>query len=65
MTNYYDVLNRLQVKATATVEKAVKEELKTEDPPKEEARAILEEKLNESTKGNDRKRSSRSDKQDL
>tara|TARA_Y100000401_G_scaffold9041_1_gene6203 strand:- start:2482 stop:2679 length:198 start_codon:yes stop_codon:yes gene_type:complete len=65
MTNYYDVLNRLQVKATATVEKAVKEELEKEDPPKEEAKAILEEKLNESTKGNDRKRSSRSDKQDL
>tara|TARA_R100000152_G_C6741363_1_gene165136 strand:+ start:491 stop:688 length:198 start_codon:yes stop_codon:yes gene_type:complete len=65
MTNYYDVLNRLQVKATATVEKAVKEELEQEDPPKEEAKAILEEKLNESTKGNDRKRSSRSDKQDL
>ncbi len=65
MTNYYDVLNRLQVKATATVEKAVQEELEKEDPPKEEAKAILEEKLNESTKGNDRKRSSRSDKQDL
>jgi hypothetical protein len=65
MTNYYDVQNRLQVKATATVEKAVKEELKTEDPPKEEAKAILEEKLNESTKGNDGESSSRSDKQDL
>ena len=49
MTNYYDVLNRLQVKATATVEKAVQEALEKEDPPKEEAKAILEAKLNEST----------------
>ena len=65
MTNYYDVQNRLQIKATATIEKAVKEELETEDPPKEEAKAILEEKLNESTKGNDGESSSRSDKQDL
>ena len=41
MTNYYDVQNRLQVKATATVEKAVKEELETEDPQRKKQRQFL------------------------
>jgi hypothetical protein len=76
------VLGKLQVKATASVERAVEEDLKKEDPSAEEARAILDknpltianktvlkpkdpESANESTKGNDTKRSPRSDKQDL
>ena len=45
MTNIYDVLGKLQVKATASAEKAVEEDLKKEDPPKEEAKAILGKKI--------------------
>ena len=82
MTNIYDVISQMHVKATAGVEKAVEEDLEREDPPKEEARAILEqipittkatskipmtnqktlEGADESTKGNDKKRSSRDKK---
>ena len=82
MTNIYDVLSRMHVKATADVEKTVEEDLKKEDPPEEEAKAILggiplelkathkqdlktdptSESGDESTKGNDKKRSSRSNK---
>ena len=82
MTNIYDVLSQMRVKATGNVEKAVEEELKKEDPPEEVARAILEktplpvetedennaetdtiaESGNESTKGNERKRSSKDNK---
>ena len=73
MTNIYDVLSKMQVKATASVEKAVEKDLEKEDPPLEQAKSILERKEptpapesgDESTKGNDRKRSSRSNKQDL
>jgi len=73
MTNIYDVLSKMQVKATASVEKAVEKDLEKEDPPLEQAKSILESKEttptpesgDESTKGNDRKRSSRSNKQDL
>ena len=64
MTNTYDVLGKLHVKATASAEKVVAEDLEKEDPPIEEARAILEENVNEeaepepesgdeSTEGND------------
>jgi len=62
MTNVYDVLSKLQTKSTASVEKAVKEELEKEDPPLEEATAILEaeteeetepESTDESTEGDD------------
>lgn len=64
MTNVYDVLSKLQTKSTASVEKAVKEELEKEDPPLEEATAILEaeaeteeetepESTDESTQGDD------------
>ena len=42
MTNIYDVLSQLHTKATGSVEESVKEELEKEDPPVEEARAILE-----------------------
>ena len=80
MTNIYDVLSQMHVKANTSAEKAVEEDLEKEDPPVEEAKAILEnaiplqtdakfdqklEKSNESTKGNDTKRGSRSNKQDL
>ena len=73
MTNIYDVLSKMQVKATASVEKAVEKDLEKEDPPLEQAKSILERKEptpapesgDESTKGNDRKRSSRSNKQDM
>jgi len=47
MTNIYDVLSEIQVKATANAKKAVEEDLKKEDPPLEEAKAILEENINE------------------
>lgn len=78
MTNIYDVLAKLRVKSTAGVQATVEEDLKKEDPPEEEAKAVLEgiplkvsakykqnlksEGGDESTEGNDRKRSSRSDK---
>ncbi len=77
MTNIYDVLSQMQVKSTASVKKAVEEDLEKEDPPVEQAKAILEntipietsvkfeqklKKGDESTKGNERKRSSRSNK---
>ena len=82
MTNIYDVISKMHVKATANVEKTVEEDLEKEDPPEEEARAILEkipittratskipmtnqetlEGADESTKGNDKKRSSRDNK---
>lgn len=42
--NIYDVLGKLHVKATASVERAVEEDLKKEDPPKAEAKSILENK---------------------
>jgi len=77
MTNIYDVLSKMQVKATAAVEKAAEEDLEREDPPVEQAKSILEsgeatlnaelttEKADEITKGDERKRSSRSNKQNL
>lgn len=82
MTNIYDVLSKMHVKATADVEKTVEEDLKKEDPSEEEAKAVLggiplelkathkqdlktdptSEGGNESTKGNEKKRSPRSNK---
>ena len=47
MTNIYDVLSQLHTKATGSVEESVKEELAKEDPPIEEARAILEAEMEE------------------
>ena len=77
MTNIYDVLSKMRVKSTASVEKTVEEDLEKEDPPVEQAKSVLEsgettlkatpapEKADESTKGNDKKRSSRHNKQNL
>ena len=65
MTNIYDVLSKVQSKASASAEKTVAEELEIEDPPVVEGKALLEAKiptevkakfkqsLNEDTKGND------------
>ena len=74
MTNIYDVLSQLHTKATGSVEESVKEELEKEDPPVEEARAILEAEVetedivesgDEDTEGDDGEWSSRSCKQNL
>ena len=74
MTNIYDVISKMHIKATANVEKAVKEDLKKEDPPVEQAKSVLErqdvteeteprsESANENTEGNDKKRSSQDNK---
>ena len=78
MTNIYDVLSQLHTKATAATEEAVAEELQREDPPAEEAAAVLQggipldvkvkyeanlsEEVDESTQGDDSKRSSRRNK---
>tara|TARA_R110002020_G_scaffold342256_2_gene556760 strand:+ start:677 stop:877 length:201 start_codon:yes stop_codon:yes gene_type:complete len=43
MTNIYDVISQMHVKASAGVEKSAQKDLDKEDPPAEEARAILEE----------------------
>ena len=70
MTNIYDVLSKIHVKATASLEKTVAEDLKKEDPPTVEGKAFLEAKIpttikakfkqkkNEDTKRNDTERSS-------
>jgi hypothetical protein len=47
MTNIYDVLAKLHVKATGSVQGTVKSDLKKKDPPIEEAKAILEEDVTE------------------
>ena len=62
--NVYDVLGKLQIKATASVERSVAEDLEKEDPPVEEARNILEGKTDdEDSEGDDRTRSDGDDKQ--
>ena len=65
MTNIYDVLSKMQTKATANLEKTVAEDLEKEDPPVVEGKAFLEAKIpttikatfkqkaNEDTKRND------------
>ena len=50
MTNIYDVLSQLHVKATGSVEQSVEEDLKKEDPSKEKAKAILGEEMPLETK---------------
>ena len=77
MTNIYHVMSKMHVKATGSVEQSVEEDLEKEDPPVEQAKSVLEsgettldaelttEKADESTKGNDKKRSPRRNKQDL
>ena len=62
--NVYDVLGRLHIKATASVEKSVAKDLEKEDPPVEEALNILEVKADdENSEGDDRTRSDGDDKQ--
>ena len=65
MTNIYDVLSKIQSKASAAVEKTVAKDLEVEDPSTVEGKAFLEAKIptkikakfkqsvNEDTKGND------------
>ena len=69
MTNFFDILSRLQIKASATVEKSTDEDLQKPDPPKEEAIAILkadkDETKDESSQGNDRTASDGNDREDL
>tara|TARA_Y100001934_G_C12252557_1_gene725854 strand:- start:578 stop:778 length:201 start_codon:yes stop_codon:yes gene_type:complete len=63
--NFYDVLGKLRVKATATVEESVLEDLQKEDPPVEEAMAILEaETEDEDPQGHDRTTSDGDDRED-
>lgn len=62
--NFYDVLSRIHMKATGSVEKSVEEDMQVEDPKPEEAKAILEEtekteETDENTEGDDGNRSSR------
>ena len=65
MTNIYDVMSQMHVKASTGVEKSVQADLEKEDPPVEQAKAILEEDTteeeetepesgNESTEGDER-----------
>ena len=42
MTNIYDVLSKMQTKATANLEKTVAKDLEKEDPPTVEGKAFLE-----------------------
>ena len=73
MTNIYDVLSKLHIKAHANLKAEIVDDLEKEDPPVEEAKSVLEgketetvqENANESSKGDEKKRSSRDNKQDL
>ena len=59
------VSSKLNVKATAQVQKEVEVELNLTDPPINKAKAILEqedEEANEDTQGNDARAGSRDDK---
>ena len=52
--NVYDVLGKLQIKATATVEQSVAKDLEKEDPPVEKALNILEVEIDdEDSEGDD------------
>ena len=72
MTNIYDVLGKMHVKASANLKMEIVDDLDKEDPPAKEAKAVLAgapkivlQSVDESTKGNEKKRSSRDNKQDL
>ena len=57
--------SKLNIKATAEIQKEVEIELNLKDPPIKQAKAILEqedEEANEDTKGNDRRAGDRDDK---
>ena len=42
MTNIYDVLSKMQTKASKNLEKTVAKDLEVEDPPVVEGKALLE-----------------------
>ena len=53
--NVYDVLGKLRVRATATVEQSVAKDLEKKDPPVEEALNLLEaESEDENSEGDDK-----------
>ena len=67
MTNIYDVLSKVQVKAHANLKAEILDELEVEDPPLEKAKSILEsdnktetvqEGVDESSEGDEEERSS-------
>ncbi len=55
MTNSYDVLSKLHAKASAQAEKSVAEDLKKEDPPVKEGKAVLTAKISKSIKAKSKK----------
>ena len=55
MTNSYDVLSKLHAKASAQAEKSVAEDLKKEDPPVNEGKAMLTAKISNSLKAKAKK----------
>ena len=66
MTNIYDVLSKVQVKAHAKLKAKIVDELEVEDPPLEKAKSILEsddktetvqEDVDESSEGDEEERS--------
>jgi len=66
MTNIYDVLSKVQVKAHAKLKAKIVDELEVEDPPLEKAKSILEsddktetvqEGVDESSEGDEEERS--------
>ena len=50
MTNIYDVLSKIQAKATAGLEKTVAKDLEKEDPPVKEGKAFLKAKISHKLK---------------
>ena len=66
MTNIYDVLSKVQVKAHAKLKAEIVDDLEVEDPPLEKAKSILEsddktetiqEDVDESSEGDEEERS--------
>ena len=55
MTNSYDVLSKLHAKASAQAEKSIAEDLKKEDPPVKEGKAMLTAKISNSLKAKAKK----------
>mgnify|MGYP003120231266 FL=1 len=55
MTNSYDVLSKLHAKASAQAEKSVAEDLKKEDPPVKEGKAVLTAEISKSLKAKSKK----------
>ena len=70
MTNIYDVISKVQVKAHANLKAEIVDELEVEDPPIEEAAAILKgdvdtKEVNESSEGDEEERSPEDNQQNL